>query len=257
MGGGIGRARVSPAPLCPQNPGGRSGEGECPVPGWGLSIPPGAAPGSGGGRRARGRGTPGDAQSRGVSGGGGRVRGIWLRGALGPCSAWALGGAGATPQLQPRGSASSCLVLSKPREGARVLGKGWARWRIWDGASRVRSGAGAGGCGGTGVGMGTAGGWGAPGVAAGTLFQGDLSGAGTEPLLQESSEWKQEFYALIDVLWVWGPHLCPCSSGDGLAWSPQAARGQPEVAGFGFGQCQRKLGQGAAAGRGISSCRQV
>lgn len=66
MGGGIGRARVSPAPLCPQNPGGGSGEGEC----WGLSIPPGAAPGGGGGRRARGRGTPGDAQSRGVSGGG-------------------------------------------------------------------------------------------------------------------------------------------------------------------------------------------
>lgn len=87
--------------------------------------------------------------------------------------------------------------------------------------------------------------------------QGDLSGAGMEPLLQESSEWKLEFYALIDVLWVWGPHLCPCSSGDGLAWSPQAARGQPEVAGFGLGQCQRKLGQGAAAGRGISSCRQV
>lgn len=70
MGGGLGRARVSPAPLCPQNPGGGSGEGECPVPGWGLSIPPGAAPGGGGGRRARGRGTPGDAQSRGVSGGG-------------------------------------------------------------------------------------------------------------------------------------------------------------------------------------------
>lgn len=169
MGGGIGRARVSPAPLCPQNP---AGGAEFPVLGWGLSIPPGAAPGGGAGRRARGRGTPGDAPARGVSGGG-RVRGISLRGAAGPCPAWALGGAGATPQLQPRGSASSCPVLSKlggaaPRR--RVLGKGWARWRLWDGACRGQSGAGATGRGGTGVGMGTAGGRGAPGVAAGTLF---------------------------------------------------------------------------------------